>query len=57
MIQDTLSPARHINRVSDSTYNLLSNFKAAFSYLDGEMMKKILTYMIQRKLEYGLGST
>ena len=34
MIQDTLSPEKHINRIFGATYNLLANIRVAFNYLD-----------------------
>ncbi len=52
IIQDTLSPEKHINGIFGSTYNLLANIRVAFNYLDKEMMKKIITHMIRPKLEY-----
>ena len=52
MIQDTLSPEKHINGIFRSTYNLLANIRVAFNYLDKEMMKKIITSIIRPKLEY-----
>ena len=52
MIQDTLSPEKHINGLFGSTYNLLTNIRVAFNYMDKEMMKKIITSMVRPKLEY-----
>lgn len=52
MIQDTLSPERHIKGIFGSTYNLLTNIRIAFSYMDKEMMKNIITSMVRPKLEY-----
>ena len=54
IIQDTLSPERHINNIFGSTYNLLSNIRVAFNYLDKDniMMKKIITGMVRPKMEY-----
>ena len=52
IIQDTLSPERHINGIFGSTYGLLTNIRVAFHYLDTSMMKKIITTMIRPKLEY-----
>ena len=52
VIQDTLSPERHINQIFGSTYRTLINIRVAFHYMDKEMMKKILTSMIRLRLEY-----
>lgn len=41
-----------INRITGETHNLLRNIKAAFTYLDGEMIKKLITSMIRPRLEY-----
>ena len=52
VIQDTLSPERHINQLFGSTYRMLTNIRVAFHYMDKDMMKKILTNMVRPKLEY-----
>ena len=52
MIQDTLSPEKHINNIFGSTYSLLANIRVAFNHLDKEMMKKIITSIVRPKLEY-----
>ena len=52
VIQDTLSPERHINGIFGSTYKLLTNIRVAFTYMDKEMMKNIIKSMIRPKLEY-----
>ena len=52
VIQDTLSPERHINGIFGSTYHLLTNIRVAFHYMDKEMMKNIITSMVRPKLEY-----
>ena len=51
-IQDNLTPDRHINKITGEAYNLIRSIKAAFTYLDEEMMKKLIVSMIQPKLEY-----
>lgn len=38
MIQDILSPEKHISGVVSSTYRMLSNFRVAFNYMDMDMM-------------------
>ncbi len=42
----------HINRITGETYNLLRNIKTAFTYIDEEMVKKLITSMIRPRLEY-----
>ncbi len=52
VVQDTLSPEKHINGIFASTYRTLANIRVAFSYMDTNMMKKIITSMIRPKIEY-----
>ena len=52
VIQDNLSPEKHINRIFGDTYRMLRNIRVAFHFLDKDMMKKIITTMIRPKLEY-----
>ena len=52
IVQDSLSPERHINRIFGAAYGLLSNIRVAFQYMDADMMRKILTCMVRPKLEY-----
>ena len=52
IIQDTLSPERHISGIFGSTYRMLSNIRIAFGYMDKDMMRKILTTMVHPRLEY-----
>ena len=52
IIQDNLTPERHINKITGEAYNLIRNIKAAFTYMDEEMMKKLIVSMIRPKLEY-----
>ena len=52
IIQDTLTPERHISEIFGSTYRMLMNIRVAFHYMDKAMMKKIITTMIRPKLEY-----
>ena len=52
IIQNNLSPEKHINRIFGKTYNILQNIGFAFNYLDENMMKKILTTLIRPQLEY-----
>ena len=52
MIQDTLSPQKHIQGIFASTYRTLANIRVALSYIDTNMMKKIITSMIRPEIEY-----
>ena len=52
VIQDNLSPEKHINRIIGDTFMMLRNIRMAFHFLDEDMMRKILTTMIRPKLEY-----
>jgi len=52
VIQDNLSPEKHINKIFGETYRMLRNIRVAFHFLDKNMMKKIITTMIRPKLEY-----
>ena len=50
--QDNLSLEKHINRIFGDTFMMLRNIRMAFHFLDKDMMRKIITTMIRRKLEY-----
>lgn len=52
IIQDTLTPEKHINEMFGETYSLLQNISAVFHYLDGNMMKKIMTTLVRPRLEH-----
>ena len=52
IIQDTLTPERHISEIFSSTYRMLTNIRVAFQYMDKDMMKKIIVTMIHPRLEY-----
>ena len=52
IIQDTMTPERHIGGIFGATYRMLTNIRLAFNYLDKDIMKKIITNMIRPKLEY-----
>ena len=49
---DNLSPEKHVNRITAETYNLLRNIKVAFTYVDEEMIKKLVIALIRPRLEY-----
>ena len=55
VIQDTLSPDRHINQLFGSTYRMLTSIET-FHYMNKHMMKKILTSMV-RTSEVGICSS
>ena len=42
---DNMSPEKHIN-------NLLSNIRVAFTYVDEDMSKKLITTLVRPRLEY-----
>ena len=52
VIQDNLSPEKHIYRIFGDTFMMLRNIRMAFHFLDKDMMRKIITTMIRPKLEY-----
>ena len=52
LIQDNLSPEKHINRIFGDTFRMLRNIRMAFHFLDKDMMRTIITTMIRPKLEY-----
>ena len=52
IVQDSLSPERHINGICGLTHRTLSNISVAFHYMDKDMMKKIIATMIRPRLEY-----
>ncbi len=47
-----LTLGKHIKQITGETYNLLRNIKATFTHLDEGMIKKLITLMIQPRLEY-----
>ncbi len=51
-VTDTLNFGKHINCITGQTYNPLRNIKAAFTHLDEDMMKKLITAMIRPRLQY-----
>ena len=51
-ISNKLSFEKHISKITGETYNLLRNIKLAFSYIDEDMIKKLITSMIRPRLEY-----
>ena len=51
-VTESLTPDRHINKITGEAMNLLRRVRMAFSYLDTEMMKKLISSMIRPRLEY-----
>ena len=47
VIQDNLSPDKHINRILGDTFRMLRNIRMAFIFLNKDMMRKIITTMIR----------
>ena len=50
VIQDNLSPEKHLDRIFGNTFMLI-NIQMAFHFLDKDRMRKIRTSMITTKLE------
>ncbi len=51
-VTNKLTFDKHINRITGETYNLLRNITTTFTYLDEEMVKKLITSIIRPRLEY-----
>ena len=52
LITKEMSPNKHINKIVGETYNLLRNITIAFTYIDEDMVKKLLASLIRPRLEY-----
>ena len=52
VVQDNLSPEKHIIRIFGDTFMMLRNIRMAFHFLDKDMRRKIITTVIRPKLEY-----
>ena len=52
IIQNDLSPEKHVNKIFGKTYKMLQNIGLAFYYLDEGMMRKILVTLIRPQMEY-----
>ena len=52
VIKDNLSPEKHIDIIFGDTFTLLRDVQMTFHILDKDMMRKIITSMIRRKLVY-----
>ena len=46
-----MSPEKHINNITGETYNLLRNIWVAFTYVDEDMIKKLITILVQLRYE------
>ena len=46
LITINMSPDKHVNKIVGETYNLIRSIKEAFSYIDEDVVKKILVSMI-----------
>ncbi len=52
VINNRLSPEEHLQEKVRNMHNLLANMRVAFTYIDEEMVKKIITSFIRPTLEY-----
>lgn len=52
IIQNNLSPEKHINKLVSGIYTMSGNMKVALNYLDENMLAKIIKSMIRPRLEY-----
>ena len=52
IVQDNLSPEKHISRIIGGAYGLLTNMRVAFNYMDEEMLRELIVSMIRPRLEY-----
>ncbi len=50
-VTNKLTFDKYINPITGETYNLLRNIKTTFTYLDEEMVKKLITSIIRPRLE------
>ena len=51
VMQDNLSPEKHIDKIFGDTFTMLRNIRMAFHFLE-KVMRKVITTMIKSKLEY-----
>ncbi|MCD9088855.1 reverse transcriptase domain-containing protein, partial [Stenotrophomonas sp. SY1] len=52
IVMNNMSPEKQINKIFGETYDLIRTIKVALTYLDEEMVKKILITLIRPRLEY-----
>ena len=48
---DNISPEKHIDKITCETFNLLRNILVAFTYVDEDMIKKLITTLVPPRLE------
>lgn len=51
-VTETLAPTKYVNRITGELFKLLEKIRTAVTYLEEEMMRKIITTLTQSKLEY-----
>ena len=54
IVTEKLSPETHVSKKVGEAYSLLRSIRAAFSYMDEAMMKKLIVTMIRPRLEYAV---
>ena len=52
IIHDDLSPRKHISKVVGGPYRLITKTKTAFTYVDEDILRKLIVSMIRPQLEY-----
>ncbi len=52
IITDSLSPERHVHKITAETYKLLRNIRASFRYFEEDMVRKLFVTLILPRLEY-----
>ncbi len=52
VISNSLSPEKRIQEKVRNMHNLVANMRVAFTYIDEDMIKKIITLFIRLTLEY-----
>ena len=53
-ITEGLTSDRHIDKIMGEVTNLLKRIRMAFSYIDADMMKTLITSLIRPRLEYAV---
>ena len=51
-IMENMSPEKHMNTVTGETYNQLRNIWVTFTYVDVDMIKKLIKTLVRLRLEY-----
>lgn len=52
VFHETLSAEKHLGRIAAVAYSSLVRLRLAFNYMDADMLRKILIYIIRPQLEY-----